>query len=357
LVKLRDKISKIINCFDRFRNFAARNFWTKMKNFNVLLYYIYCPVDNLIEYRDQHHLFCIQNNLLGRVIIAPEGLNGTVSGTISDCKKYMDWVKSDPRFSTVDFKVELHHEIAFKKLYVKIKKEIVHSELPVDPLKRTGVHIEPSELKDFFEDPEVVFVDMRSNYEHHIGKFRGAVTFDMENLRDLPDHMKEIEHLKDKKIVTYCTGGIKCEKASAYLLENGFKNVFQLHGGIIKYGLEQGGEYFDGKCYVFDGRLTTNVNSINPTVISTCHVCGTISDRMVNCANPVCNEHLPICEKCGVEMEGACSPACKEHPKKRVYDGTGYYIKPKDGYSPELALRTRKNTKKLHIVEELVLNN
>jgi UPF0176 protein len=114
----------------------------------------------------------------------------------------------------------------------------------------------------------------------------------------LPDHVHEIEHLKDKKIITYCTGGIKCEKASAYLIEKGFENVYQLHGGIIKYGLEEGGEDFEGKCYVFDNRVTTSVNTVNPEVISKCHICETISDHMVNCANPECNEHVPICPSC-----------------------------------------------------------
>lgn len=326
-----------------------------MKEFNVLLYYIYTNIDDVVAHRDAHHQFCLDNNLLGRIIVAPEGLNGTVSGSIENCEKYMVWLKSDDRFKNIDFKIEQHHEIAFKKLYVRIKKEIVHSELPVNPQIKTGKHLEPADFKALLNDPDVVLVDMRSNYEHNVGKFKGAITFDMENLRDLPDHIKEIEHLKDKKIITYCTGGIKCEKASAYLLDNGFENVFQLHGGIIKYGLKEGGENFDGKCYVFDGRLTTEVNSINPEVISKCHICETPSDRMVNCANPVCNEHLPICEACGVKMEGACSEACKTHPKKREYNGTGYYRKTTEGYSPELAFRTRKNTKKLHIVEDLGL--
>lgn len=323
--------------------------------FNVLLYYIYCPIENVVEYRDIHHQFCLDNELLGRIIISPEGLNGTVSGTVENCEKYMTWIKKDPRFSNIDFKVELSSSIAFKKLYVRIKKEIVHSELPVDPLIKTGIHLEPKDFKTMLNDPEVVLVDMRSNYEHQIGKFKNSVTFDMENLRDLPEHIHEIEHLKNKKIITYCTGGIKCEKASAYLLANGFENVYQLHGGIIKYGLEEGGENFDGKCYVFDGRLTTEINKINPEIISTCHICGCKSERMVNCANPVCNEHLPICESCGSEFEGACSKACKEHPKKRLYDGTGYYMKSNEGYKPEIAFKTRKKTKTLHIVEDLGL--
>ncbi|MDP5140625.1 MAG: hypothetical protein NWP83_09180, partial [Spirosomaceae bacterium] len=160
---------------------------------------------------------------------------------------------------------------------------------------------------------------------------------------------------KDKKIITYCTGGIKCEKASAYLIERGFTNVYQLHGGIIKYGIEAGGEDFEGKCYVFDNRLTADVNSVNPSIISKCYVCKKPSERMVNCANPDCNEHLVICETCGDEYEGACSSECKSHPKKRSYDGTGYYAKDTNGYNAELAFKTRKNTKKLHIIEDLGL--
>lgn len=326
-----------------------------MKKYSVLLYYIYTPIEDVVEYRDVHHKFCIENNLLGRIIVAPEGLNGTVSGLKEDCQKYMDWLHADPRFAAIDFKVEEHETHAFQKLYVRIKKEIVHSELPVNPLEKTGKHLEPEDFKTLLNDPNVVLVDMRSNYEHSVGKFKGAITFDMENLRELPEHVHEIEHLKDKKVITYCTGGIKCEKASAYLISQGFSDVYQLHGGIIKYGLEAGGENFDGKCYVFDNRLTTEVNKINPEIISKCHICGTASDRMVNCANPECNEHLPICEKCGSEMEGACSEACRVHPKKRFYDGTGYYSKSVEGYKPEVAFRTRKNTKNLHIVEELGL--
>ena len=167
--------------------------------YSVLLYYIYSPIENVVEYRDIHHQFCIDNHLLGRIIIAPEGLNGTVSGTVEDCEKYMAWVKSDPRFSQIDFKVESHHQLAFKKLYVRVKKEIVHSELPVNPLVKTGKHLEPTEFKAMLNDPDVVLVDMRSNYEHAVGHFKGAVRFDMENLRELPKHISEIEHLIPNK--------------------------------------------------------------------------------------------------------------------------------------------------------------
>jgi len=134
--------------------------------------------------------------------------------------------------------------------------------------------------------------------------------------------------------VTYCTGGIKCEKASAFLLEQGFENVYQLHGGIIKYGIEEGGEDFDGKCYVFDNRVVVSVNKVNPKVNGKCYVCEDPCNRMVNCANPECNNHIPICEKCGWELEGACSEGCKNHQNCRSYDGTGYYAKDLNGYNP-----------------------
>ena len=191
-----------------------------MKPYSVILYYNYTPITNPDEYREIHHLFCLENNLLGRIIVAPEGLNGTVSGLKEDCDKYMTWLENDPLFkgTNFDFKVEAHEKHAFNKLHVRVKEEIVNSDLPVNPLVRTGKHLEPADFKEMLKnDPDVVLVDMRSNYEHNVGKFKGAITFDMETLRELPDHVQEIEHLRDKKIITYCTGGIKCEKASAYL--------------------------------------------------------------------------------------------------------------------------------------------
>lgn len=308
-----------------------------MKKFAVLLYYHYSPIATPEQFREEHHQLCLDLGLFGRIIIASEGINGTVSGTIESCEAYMNAVKAILGFETIDFKVDYSDENSFKKLYVRTKPEIVHSGFPeIDPNKRTGIHLEPEEFKKLKEQDDVVLLDVRSNYEHSIGRFKNAMTLDIENFRDLPEKLDEIAHLKDKKVITYCTGGIKCEKASAWLLEQGFENVYQLHGGIIKYGLEAGGEDFEGKCYVFDGRLTVDVNRINPKVISSCYICGTTSDRMVNCANPTCNMHVPICENCGVEYDGACSIECKNDPNKRPYNGTGYYQKELHAYNPKL---------------------
>jgi UPF0176 protein len=305
--------------------------------YHVLLYYCYTRIENVEEFREQHHLFCIELGLKGRIIVANEGLNGTVSGTPEACSRYMETVKADPRFASIDFKLDEHEGHAFQKLHVRVKPEIVHSGLHnIDPTKRTGKHLEPADFRKMKDDQDVILVDCRSDYEYSVGRFKGALTLDIENFRDFPQKVEELKKFKDKKIVTYCTGGIKCEKASAYLLEQGFENVYQLHGGIIKYGLEEStkGEDFEGKCYVFDNRIVVDVNKVNPKIISSCYVCGTENDRMVNCANSVCNRHVPICEKCGWELEGACSEECRTHPEKRAYDGTGYYAKVMNGYNP-----------------------
>ena len=243
----------------------------------------------------------------------------------------MDTLSADSRFSKIDFKIDEVEEPSFIKMHCRYKEEIVHSGLRdpsiIDPEFKTGVHLEPQDFVKMKDDEDVVIVDVRSNYEHSIGRFKNAITFDMENFRDFPEKINELAKYKNKKIVTYCTGGIKCEKASALLLHEGFENVYQLHGGIIKYGKEAGGEDFEGKCYVFDNRVAVDVNSVNPVVISTCRNCGAHTTKMINCANPECNEHFTQCDNCGKKLDGACSDSCQSHPRIRVYDGTGYYVK------------------------------
>ena len=308
--------------------------------YSILLYYCYAQIADPEVFREEHHLFCIKNNILGRIIVAHEGLNGTVSGSKKDCEVYMKTLKADPRFAHIDFKIDTSPIHAFQKLYVRVKPEIVHSSLShIDPNKQTGIHLSPAEFKAMKDDDDVLVLDVRSNYEHHVGRFKNAVTLDIENFRDFPEKVKDLQQFKNKKILTYCTGGIKCEKASAYLLEQGFENVYQLHGGIIKYGIEEGGEDFEGKCYVFDNRVVVDVNQVNPKVVSTCFICNVVSDRMVNCANPECNAHVPICENCGWELEGSCSSACQSHPRKRVYNGTGSYPKELNGYNPMIGVK------------------
>lgn len=302
-----------------------------MTKYNTLLYYCYSTIADAEQFAADHLKFCKELNLTGRIIVATEGLNGTVSGTAEACRTYMDTVHADPRFANIDFKVDEVDAPSFVKMHVRYKDEIVHSGLRdpnvINPQQKTGKHLEPKEFLEMKDGEDVVILDVRSNYEHSLGKFKNAITLDIDNFRDFPDMINSLAQYKDKKVITYCTGGIKCEKASALLLHEGFNDVYQLHGGIIKYGKEAGGQDFDGKCYVFDNRLSVEVNSVNPVTISTCYNCGKITDKMINCANPECNEHFTQCDECGTTMEGCCSDDCKTHPRKRVYDGTGYYVK------------------------------
>jgi len=302
-----------------------------MKKFQTLLYYCYSPIENAEQFAADHLKFCQSLNLVGRIIVADEGLNGTVSGTAEACKAYMDAVHADPRFAKTDFKIDEVEELSFIKMHCRYKSEIVHSGLRdpnvIDPNKQTGKHLEPAEFLEMKDRDDVVILDVRSDYEHNLGRFKNAVTLDIENFREFPEKINELAQYKDKKILTYCTGGIKCEKASALLLKEGFKDVYQLHGGIIKYGKEVGGKDFEGKCYVFDNRVAVDVNTVNPVIVSTCYNCGKTTPKMINCANPECNEHFTQCDECGDKMLGCCSVACMEHPRRREYDGTGYYVK------------------------------
>ncbi|MFB5945773.1 oxygen-dependent tRNA uridine(34) hydroxylase TrhO [Albibacterium profundi] len=302
-----------------------------MKKYQTLLYYCYSPIENAEEFAAEHLVFCKSLNLVGRIIVADEGLNGTVSGTVDACRQYMESIHADQRFAKTDFKIDDVEVPSFIKMHCRYKPEIVHSGLRdpglINPNEETGVHLDPKDFLEMKDQEDVVILDVRSNYEHNLGRFKNAVTLDIENFRDFPSKINELAQYKDKKILTYCTGGIKCEKASALLLKEGFKNVYQLHGGIIKYGKDVQGKDFEGQCYVFDNRVAVDVNKVNPTVISTCRNCGNKTNKMINCANPECNEHFTQCDACGELLDGCCSTVCQSHPLRREYDGTGYYVK------------------------------
>ena len=315
------------------------------KPYSILLYYCYTPIEDPQEFRERHHLYCIEHGLRGRIIIAKEGINGTISGLTTACKKYMHNLKADARFAHTHFKVATHHQHAFSKLHVRVKPEIVHVGLPhIHPHLRTGSYVTAGELQRMRSDEEdMILLDVRSNYEHKLGKFEKAVTLDINHFREFPNRIDTLEPFKNKKIITYCTGGVKCEKASAYLLEKGFKNVYQLYGGIIQYGIDTDGTYFQGTCYVFDNRLSTPINKKTPTIITHCYVCQALCERMVNCANPICNIHVPICNSCADKLDGACSTTCQQHPKKRPYNGTGYYATTMNGYNPYKGLERKSS--------------
>lgn len=301
-----------------------------MDDYIVLLYYYYTPIENTIKYKLDHQIFCNNLDFRGRIIISSEGLNGTISGKKLDCMKYINFVKEDKRFENIEFKIDKCEGHLFPKLSIKIRNNLINiNRNDLNPNEETGVHLSPKHFLEKMKSDNSIIVDMRSDYEHHIGKFKNAVTFNMKHFLTLEENIRDSdfykEDNKDKEILTYCTGGIRCEKASALLLKMGYKNVYQLDGGIIKYGKEVGGENFDGKCYVFDERITKDINKINPKVISKCYICECSEDTMVNCMNTRCNRHTTICKKCYIEMEGCCSEECIKSEYKRSIQEIYHY--------------------------------
>ncbi|MEO6728999.1 MAG: rhodanese-related sulfurtransferase [Candidatus Dojkabacteria bacterium] len=293
----------------------------------VLLYYKYTEVENPEDLREKQFELCTKLGLKGRILIAKEGINGTIGGTQESCQEYIKETSLYPGMDGIDWKISHNTDDSFPKLRVVVRDEVVSFKAPVN-LKNRAPYIHPKELKELLEkDEDIVILDARNNYESDIGKFKNAIAPDIQNFREFPEFVKSIEHLKDKPIVTYCTGGIRCEKASAYLVAQGFKDVRQLHGGIAKYGEEAGGKDFQGAMYVFDKRIHVPVNSENPEIISHCLHCGVKVERYINCCNAKCNKQFIICEECDIKFEGGCSVECQQlsrYKKSEELEVTSY---------------------------------
>lgn len=247
--------------------------------------------------------------------MSDEGINGTVSGTPKDIGAYIDQTQAHNLFSDMEWKVSWSDENVFPKLKVVVRDEIVTL-----GVKKTGTdvslsnkahYIEPEELLQLYEKNEdFVILDARNIYEADVGKFKNAIVPPIDNFREFPNFVKKIESYKTKDVVTYCTGGVRCEKASAYLREQGFKKVRQLHGGIHEYGEKVGGKFFEGEMFVFDNRLHISVNKINPSIISHCQYCQTAITRYVDCARTSCDGLFICCESCEEKCQGTCSEEC-----------------------------------------------
>lgn len=222
-----------------------------MKN---ILFYKYVTIENIEAFRDEHYSLCEKLGLKGKVLVSIEGINGCLSGREDAIRGYRDAMHLDERFSDLTFKEGDVEEHTFRKLFVKIRDEIITSKFGVSA-KEAAPYVEPKELKSWLEsNEEVVLIDARNDYETRVGKFKGAIDPNLKTFQEWRDVPEKFAHLKDKKVVTYCTGGIRCEKASAYLKSQGFSNVYQLHGGILTYGKECGEDHWEGQCFVFDGR-------------------------------------------------------------------------------------------------------
>jgi UPF0176 protein len=292
------------------------------KPYRVLLYYQYVTIENPEEFVKEHKAFCDELGLKGRILIANEGINGTVSGTIEATEKYMEKMKQDPRFASMIYKIDEVDEHAFPKMKVRFRPELVTLRLEddVNPLELTGTYLSPKEFYERLQDPDTIVLDARNDYEYDLGHFRGAVRPDILNFRDLPQWVRENKEMfADKKIITYCTGGVRCEKFSGWLLKEGFEDVAQLHGGIVTYGKdpEVQGELWDGQLYVFDERISVPVNQKEHVVVGKDYFTGEPCERYVNCANPECNRKIITSEENEHKYMRACSHECRVHPRNR----------------------------------------
>lgn len=291
-----------------------------MEKYQVLLYYNFCEIKDREAFAVEHLDFCNSLELKGRILISDNGINGTVSGTIKQTQQYMDKMHADPNFAEMVFKIDAHDGHAFKKMHVRPREELVTFRVddPTDPRRLTGDYLEPADFFKEMQDENTVILDTRNDYEYDVGHFRGAIRPDIHNFRDLPQWVKENEHLiEGKRILTYCTGGIRCEQFTGWLLKEGYEDVAQLEGGIVSYGKdpEVKGQLWDGLCYVFDNRLTVPVNQVEHTIIGIDHFDGTPCERYVNCGEPVCNKQIICSEENEHKYLRGCTPACRRDPR------------------------------------------
>ena len=270
------------------------------------------------EFRD--NLFQAWNNLdvLGRIYVATEGINAQLSLPADNFYALKDTIEKYEFMKGIRLNVAVEHDDhSFLKLTIKVRDKIVADGLNDDSLDVTniGTHLKAKEFNDLLENPNTIVVDMRNHYESEIGHFVGAITPDVETFREsLPIIENQLSnHKEDKNLLMYCTGGIRCEKASAYFKNKGFQNVYQLEGGIIEYtrqvkaeGLES---KFIGKNFVFDHRLGERITE---DIVSQCHQCGTACDNHTNCENEGCHLLFIQCVECKQVMENCCSVDCRD---------------------------------------------
>lgn len=276
---------------------------------SILLFYKFTPIENPEKWGKEHLSFCKSLDIRGKILVATEGLNGSVSGTDEQMAAYKKQLRSDPQFKDIEFKEERGTHHPFNKMFVRVKKEIIRLDKEVD-MSQTGAYVSPKEFLDIYNsDEEVIILDTRNTYESRVGRFKGAVEAPIETFREFPDFVEKMSDKKDAKIVMYCTGGIRCEKASAYMIQQGFKNVSQLHGGIINFCQQYPNTVWEGDCFVFDKRLTSSINQ-KPNPISPCIYCKTPCNLYTNCKHLPCNKLISICPECDVTNHRCCSEKC-----------------------------------------------
>jgi len=287
-------------------------------------FYHYVNLSSPDDLRDQLYMKWNQMGVFGRVYIASEGINAQVSIPEHNWVKFSRYLDSIPEFKGISIKRALQEGSSFYKLKIKVRNELVAygvSEELYD-MDRVGKHLSAEEYNFAIDRTDSVVVDMRNYYESEIGHFDNALIPNVETSKELLPEVKRLLRGKENdKILLYCTGGIRCEKASSYLLHNGFKDVNQLQGGIIQYAhdIKKKGidSKFKGKNFVFDDRLGERVTD---DIISSCHLCGDPCDDHTDCKNDACHILFIQCEKCNESLNGCCSKECMDFASLPIDD-------------------------------------
>ncbi len=286
--------------------------------YHVLLYYKLCEVPNPDREVVIQKEVCRALGLTGRILIAEYGINGTVGGTKEAIQQYRAYMDQTRPWQRIDWKESTSEVAPFPRLRVRRRDEIITTgtkDMVTGACARAR-HVSRDTFHEWLvKGEDMVILDMRNDYEWEIGRFVNSVRPPMKYFRELKDHIGWYkENFMGKKIVTFCTGGIRCEPATAFLLQHGFdpKNLYQLEGGIVKYAEKYGNDgFYEGKCFVFDDRIAVPVNTSDTAVIvGKCKHCGTKNDTYRNCANRFCNALFLACDMCNATFTNACSEAC-----------------------------------------------
>jgi len=244
--------------------------------FTICALYKFSRLDDFDKMQQPLRDFMVSLNVRGTLLLAREGINGTISGSDSAINKILDYLNADKRLSDLEYKFSYSETVPFKRLKVKLKKEIVTLGIAdVDPTYSVGTYVKARDWNELIIDPEVVLIDTRNNYEFEIGSFKGSINPNTEKFRQFPSYTKtNLEQYRNKKIAMFCTGGIRCEKSTAYLKSEGFENVYHLQGGILKYleEVEEEDSLWEGECFVFDDRVAVKHN-LELGQYDQCHAC------------------------------------------------------------------------------------
>jgi UPF0176 protein len=272
----------------------------------IILYYKFVPIiDPQMTMRWQREL-CTRLNLRGRIVLSDHGINGTLGGELEGIKAYIKAMNLTREFKGITYKWSNGSRDDFPKLSTKVRKELVTLEPEEEfDVFRTGTPLKPEAWHDYLEKhPDATIFDARNDYESAIGKFKGAITPKIKTFKQVKTELAKLP--KDKPVLTYCTGDIRCEYLSAYMKHKGFAEVYHLDGGIVKYGQQFGDDgHWQGKCYVFDKRMSITFSDESQD-IGACARCGQPTSRQQNCADLTCNQQFVVCETCAETQAVGC---------------------------------------------------